>query len=246
MNTECFDCIFLESEENENITSFCKLNKLKLYHKKGIKIIKDNKNGSPILEKFSCAFKRTKNWINKNNLQILKDNKKIEDLILKENGFPFSCFIFENENLNIENSVDQLLNLDHKPKYIHITFRHMHQDEHLLLKLSEKIEKHKIKYKLVINLDKELDHFYESTIAFLLNVKTPFIAFYNSDYNLRPNFTTELSEKIQKELLSFPYANTENKEFILFPISIIKEYIQETGEHFLDRIFDTQCLNYKL
>ena len=245
MKTKCYDCIFLEYAREDNMASFCRLNKLKLYHNKGVKIVKD-KNGFPVLEKTVCSFKRTKDWPQKNDMSIFYDNKKVEDFIIKENGFPFACFLFESENLNIEEAVNQLLKLDHKPRYIHITFRYMHQDQDLLLKLSQKIEQYGIKYKLVINLEKDLDHFYESVLAFLLNVKTPFVAFYNSNCSLRPSFTTELSEKIQRELLSFPYANTENKEFILMPITIIKEYIQETGQHFLDRIFDTQCLNYKL
>ena len=104
--TDCSKCIFLDKNNEEKIY-FCSLDKLKLYHKNEIKIIR-SKNGTPIIEKFICPFQRTVNWKNKDIIKNLS-NKEIEDLILEENGFPFDCFIFENEEIDIEKAVEELL-----------------------------------------------------------------------------------------------------------------------------------------
>lgn len=245
MKTKCDGCVFLDKPKDTELffpelNRYCKLDKIELYQEKNIKISRDN-NGFPVIHNTVCPFKRDKKWPYSHLTR-----EDIEDQIINENGFPFSCFIYENENIDINLAVNELINLSYVPQYIHITFKYMHQDNDLLVELNDKLSQHKIKHKLVINLDEHLDHFYESFLTFMLNVTTPFIAIYFKHVKLDSNFPKEIAEKIQKELLSFPYANTFSNEFILFPTSIVTEYLQETGPLFIEKILETQCQNYKL
>lgn len=237
MNTSCNSCIFLT---NNN----CNLGKLKEYEDHGLELIQHN--GFPMIKNIKCPFKRDASW-KKNNYDNVHNKSKdeIEDFLIKENGFPFSAFIYEQNDINIELAVDDLLSLHHPPKYVYITFKYMHQDESLLTRLSQKLEEKNIKYKLVINLDEELDNFYDSFLAFRLNIKTPFVSIHFGNAIIPRSITTKLSYEIQKNLLSFPYADTENKQFVFFPRLILEEYIIEEGPLFIERIFQTQCRNYQ-
>ena len=257
MNTECSDCLFYEMKQvseyyndpslGHGLINCCGLEKDKLYKEKGVSVYKNPSENKMILYKFICPFHRTKGWSKENENLAGKTYDEVEEYIVEENGFPYSCFIYENGEIDLELAVDQVLRLDHPPQYLHVTFKYMHQDDALMHRIVNKIEaiKPAIKYKLAINLDEELDHIYESTLTFLLNVKTTFIALFQNNYDLPADITTELSRKIQKDLLSFPYANTPNNEFLFLPTTIIQEYKAIEGQYFLEKIMETQCLNYK-
>lgn len=241
MDTICNNCGFFESKLDQKIVDCCVLNKLSFYKEHNINI--EVAKNIVKIPKFCCSFKRDINWINKSKhaFKADMDLKQIEEDIIKENGFPYSVFIYEGTGIDISYAVSEILKLDHKPTYLHITFTYNHQDDELLSNLSLALEHNKIKYKLVINLDQQLDDFYDSYLAFRLNVQTPFVAVYSRNYKLNPKWTTEISQQIQKELLSFPYACTENNEFLLFPTSILEEYISIDGPKFIEKILETQC-----
>lgn len=224
MNTSCENCVFLQ---NYN----CSLNKLDLYAEKQIEIEFPG-NGAPILKDFVCPFKRTRT--------------QIENHLIKENGFPYSHFIYENGRVNILKAVEEILKLDHQPKYLQINLKYMNEDHDILHGSNKLLKDSGIKYKLNINMDKQLDHFYESFLSFRLNCNTPFISISFDNAKLKPSLTTNLSEKIQRELYSFPFATTKNNEFVIFPRGIIEEYLSIEGSKFIDKIFETQCIYHQL
>lgn len=235
MDTECTKCIFYEQNTNE----LCMLDKIELYRKNDIHIANHQKT---TIKNFSCLFERDSKWLSKNKNIIGRPLDKIEDIIIYENGFPYSCLIYVNE-IDVERAIDVLLSLKHIPSYIHIAFPYGFNNDDLFLSLHTKLDSitPKIRYKVCINVDKDLDHFYETFLGFLLKVQTPFISIYNENCDLNVNFTAEISEKIHKELLSFPYASTKNNEFMLFHRSIIEEYLNIVGEKFLEKILESQC-----
>jgi len=240
MKTECSTCIF-ETSEGDG----CAINRIEYYQEQDITIKRD-KQGSAILKDFLCPFHRAMKWFESKDELFHYTAKELEKYILEENGFPYSYFVYDNGKVDIESALDEVLNLDHKPKYIHICFRHDHKDQDLLIRLSQKIEPHKIRYRLNINLNKFLDHLYESFLVFRLNNRQPFVAISFDNVPIRKEITTEISEKIHYQLLSFPYAHTENNEFMLFHKTILEEYINIEGSKFIDRIIETQCMTYKL
>ena len=245
MNTECKDCILLESLDSVEINKFCHvctIDKIPSYEQRGI-VVSEDREGFPVLENFLCPFKRTNRWWEENLTQNIDD---IEQYILEENGFPYSVFIYEQKEIDMRGCVQDILKFDILPKYVHITFKYMNQDDELLRELSSLLEGAGIKYKLVINLDEDLDDFYESFLAFRLNLTTPFIGVIYNRTSLKDGTLQQTSTKIQKDLLSFPYANTADNSFLLFPVSIIEEYLAEDGHRFIDRIMETQCQNYLL
>jgi hypothetical protein len=234
VNTYCKDCIF-DQEDG------CALDKIELYEKHDIEINTDF--DSPILYNFICPFHRDITWLSDKNPEL--SAVQLENRIVKENGFPYSFFMYAHDSIDVESVVDEILSVRHKPKYLSIAFAIGQADQVLILRLADKISKHKIKYRFSINTEKEFDHFYESYLIFRLNNKQPFVAICFNNFTIsNKEFTTEISEKIQRELLSFPYANTENKELIIFPNSILEEYIAIEGSLFIDRILETQCQTY--
>ena len=247
MKTNCKDCQFLiahngldTSPPEFRVVYDCELGKLRQYKQHNVKITTDD-NRNVIMD-IICSFKRPHSWVRPPG-KVGVDG--IEQLIIEENGFPYSCFIYENDTIDIEKAVDQILTLNHLPKYLYIVFKYMHQDVQLMQRIIAKIEPYKIKYKLSINMDQDTDNFYSSILAFFLNLQSPFVAIFTNNYDIPPNITTELSYKIQKELLSFPYANTPNNEFMIFPTSILLEYKEIDGANFIENIIKTQCQNYK-
>ena len=103
MNTKCVDCIFFAEEIG------CTLDKYHLYESNNIEIIQ-TKVG-PVLQQFICPFKRTSSWLKDRDV----DYGTIEDQLIRENGFPFSCFIYEDDELNVLEAVQELMKLEHTP-----------------------------------------------------------------------------------------------------------------------------------
>ena len=238
-DTRCNECTFY-SESPYDFIPICELNKYELYKQKGVKMEEHTLCGR-VLKDFTCPFNRGSSW------QQSDEYDSIEDQIITENGFPYSVFIYE-DDIDIEQAVAEILALDHAPQYLHITFRYMHQDQPLLERLIEMIESHKdtIKYKLNIGMDEPTDNFYSAYLAFRLEVKTPFIAIYFDNWPLNANLTTETMYKVQRDLVSFPFMSTPYKEFMLFPTSILEEYISFEGPRFINKILETYplCQDY--
>jgi len=227
LDTRCKSCTFAIYKD---ITQTgCELNKLEMHKINGMEIVEayDEEKEFYVIKGRICPFFRPDNW--RKNIRSL-DLKTTEEIIQKENTIKYQILLWENNDLDIIQTIKTIEKLTTQPQHVVILLR-------IDTKYDVSTINNWIKNPLISvrhNQLEQTDNFYTSVKNALHIVKQPFTILWQKNVQLEPDIFADMSHKIIYEGLRFSFACSTNEEIFLIPRKILNHYMSNNEEHFLE------------